>query len=135
MRPLNPLPATCRHWLFGLLALLLAGCAPVGPDHQPPALELPAGWSRSPDHSRTAVATALARITCDAAAVLGVEGGTLAVGAPADVCLFDAQDTWRVQPEALKSRGKNTPFLGYVMEGRAQATLVAGRIVFDALDR
>ena len=81
------------------------------------------------------LATALARITCDAAAVLGVEGGTLAVGAPADVCLFDAQDTWRVQPEALKSRGKNTPFLGYVMEGRAQATLVAGRVVFDALDR
>ena len=61
MCPLNPMPATCRHWLFGLLALLLAGCAPVGPDHQPPALELPAGWSRSPDHSRTADATALAR--------------------------------------------------------------------------
>ena len=61
MRPSNPLPATCRHWLFGLLALLAAGCAPVGPDYQPPALDLPAGWSRGPEHSQRADVTALAR--------------------------------------------------------------------------
>ena len=61
MRPSNPLPATCRNWLFGLLALLAAGCAPVGPDYQPPALDLPAGWSRGPEHSQRADVTALAR--------------------------------------------------------------------------
>lgn len=61
MRPLNPLPATCRHWLFGLLSLLLAGCAPVGPDYQPPAAGLPAEWSHSRDHNQGADVTALAR--------------------------------------------------------------------------
>ena len=81
---------------------------------------------------RLPLSTALARITCDAAAVLGVAGGTLAVGAPADVCLFDPLETWRVQPGALHSQGKNTPLQGYVMEGRAMATLVGGRVVFDA---
>ena len=81
---------------------------------------------------RLPLSTALARITCDAAAVLGVAGGTLAVGAPADVCIFDPQETWRVQPGALHSQGKNTPLIGYVMEGRTMATLVGGRVVFDA---
>ena len=79
--------------------------------------------------------TALARITCDPARVLGVEGGTLAVGARADVCIFDPYETWRVQPENLLSRGKNTPLQGYVMEGRNKATLVGGRVVFDQLER
>ncbi len=77
----------------------------------------------------------LARITCDAAAILGIEAGSLAVGAHADICLFDPHETWRVQPAALHSWGKNTPFLGYVMEGRAMATLVGGRVVYDALGR
>ena len=85
------------------------------------------------DEMRLPLTTALARITCDAAKALGVEGGSLAVGAPADLCLFDPQETWRVRADTLRSRGKNTPFLGYVMEGRAKATLVAGRVVFDAL--
>ena len=79
--------------------------------------------------------TALARITCDPARVLGVEGGTLAVGARADVCIFDPYETWRVQPEKLLSRGKNTPLQGYVMEGRNKATLVGGHLVFDQLGR
>ena len=82
---------------------------------------------------RLPLTTALARITCDAAKALGVEGGSLAVGAPADLCLFDPLETWRVRADTLRSRGKNTPFLGYVMEGRAKATLLAGRVVFDAL--
>lgn len=84
---------------------------------------------------RLPLSQALARITCDAAAILGIAGGTLAVGTRADVCLFDPYETWRVQPAALHSWGKNTPFLGYVMEGRAMLTLVDGRVVYDALGR
>lgn len=85
--------------------------------------------------SRLPLTKALARITSDAAAILGIDGGSLAVGARADICLFDPHETWRVQPAALRSWGKNTPFLGYVMEGRAMATLVGGRVVYDALGR
>ena len=81
------------------------------------------------------LATALARLTCDPARVLGIEGGTLGIGARADVCLFAPDEPWRVTAARLRSRGKNTPFLNYGMEGRAKATLVDGRVVFDELSR
>lgn len=74
---------------------------------------------------------ALARVTCDPAAVLGIDAGSLAVGKPADVCVFDPQVPWQVLPEVLRSQGKNTPFIGYEMLGRVSATLVGGRVVFE----
>ena len=76
------------------------------------------------------LATALARVTCDPAAILGLEAGALAVGSAADVCVFDPAEPWRVLADSLRSQGKNTPFLGYEMAGRATATLVGGRLVF-----
>ena len=73
---------------------------------------------------------ALARITCDPAAILGIEAGSLAVGSTADVCIFDAAEPWLLTPEALRSKGKNTPFTGYEMAGQVTRTLVGGRLVF-----
>lgn len=73
---------------------------------------------------------ALARVTCDPAAILGVAGGELAAGAPADVCVFDPEATWRVGADTLRSEGKNTPFLGRDVQGRVRATVVGGRVVF-----
>ena len=78
------------------------------------------------------LAVALARITSDPAAILGIEAGSLSVGSPADVCVFDPGERWRITPEALRSQGKNTPFLGHEVSGRVRMTLVAGRIVFEA---
>jgi dihydroorotase len=78
------------------------------------------------------LATALARITCDPAAILGIEAGALNVGSPANVCIFDPAETWRVTPETLHSEGKNTPFINYEMAGRVSTTLIDGRIVFTA---
>jgi len=75
---------------------------------------------------------ALARITSAPAEVLGLESGHLEVGAVADVCIFDPCTTWQLTPEALKSRGKNSPWLGYLMAGKVKATLVGGRLVFGA---
>lgn len=77
------------------------------------------------------LSVALARVTCDPAAILGIDAGSLAVGRPADICVFDPEEPWRITPENLRSKGKNTPFLGYEMAGRTRATLVAGRIVFE----
>ena len=76
------------------------------------------------------LATALARVTCDPAAILGLDVGTLGVGRPADVCVFDPTEPWQVLAGSLRSQGKNTPFIGYEMAGRATATLVGGRLVF-----
>jgi len=81
---------------------------------------------------RIGLVPALARITSQPAAVLGVEAGTLQPGAPADLCIFDPAAPWRVTPEALRSQGKNTPFAGYEVTGKVRYTLVGGQIVYAA---
>lgn len=78
------------------------------------------------------LSAALARITCAPAEVLGLPLGQLGVGATADVCVFDPAANWLVTPEALKSRGKNSPWLGYAMNGQVRATLAEGRVVYTA---
>lgn len=75
---------------------------------------------------------ALARITSAPAAVLGLPGGQLGVGAAADICIFDPEATWQLTPDALKSRGKNSPWTGYMMTGKVKSTLVGGRLVYNA---
>ena len=55
--------------------------------------------------------------------------GRLAEGGVADLCIFDPTLEWQVEPDALKSQGKHTPFAGYPMQGRARHTLVDGRVV------
>ena len=77
------------------------------------------------------LATVLARITCDPARILGVASGRLARGAPGDVAVFDPVAPQRIVPEALKSQGKNTPFIGHELEGRVRYTVVAGNVVFE----
>ena len=77
------------------------------------------------------LAKTLARITSEAARVLGVPSGRIEAGAPADLMLFDPKENWRVEPRALRSEGKNTPFLGYELAGRVHTTIVAGSVVFE----
>ena len=76
------------------------------------------------------IARALAKITTDAAKIVGLPCGQLAVGSAADLCLFDPAVRWTVQAQALASQGKHTPFLGYEMNGRVQATIVAGHVAY-----
>jgi dihydroorotase len=75
---------------------------------------------------------ALARVTSDPAAIIGQPCGTLALGAPADLCVFDAKAHWRIEPAALRSQGHNTPFLGYELPGRVALTIVGGHVAFEA---
>jgi dihydroorotase len=71
---------------------------------------------------------ALAYITQHPAAILGVEAGRIAVGQPADLCLFDPAADWLVSRDNLLSLGKNSPFLGFEMQGRVQYTLIDGHL-------
>ncbi len=73
----------------------------------------------------------LARVTCHPARILGIGGGTLNIGVPADICVFDPALEWPVQPASLVSQGKNTPFVGYTLQGRVLHTLVDGKVVFQ----
>jgi len=77
------------------------------------------------------LAETLRRITSEPARILGVQSGRLAPGAPADVVIFDPQAPFKVAAATLRSQGKNTPFLGYELEGRVRFTLVAGNPVFE----
>ncbi|BBI98402.1 dihydroorotase [Ferrigenium kumadai] len=75
---------------------------------------------------------ALARATLLPARILGLDAGHLAVGAAADLCVFDPEAWWKVEPAALKSQGKNTPFTGYEVQGKVRYTLVDGQVVYQA---
>lgn len=73
----------------------------------------------------------LAKITSDPAKILGIDAGHITVGNAADLCIFDPDDYWKVTPSAILSQGKNTPFLGMELPGRAKYTLVNGHIVYE----
>jgi dihydroorotase len=65
------------------------------------------------------------------AALLGLPAGTLAVGAAADICLFDPKEKWRYEAKAGFSKSRNSPWDGQMLTGRVKRTLVGGRLVFD----
>jgi dihydroorotase len=80
---------------------------------------------------------ALATVTSQPAGVLGAalgdaaaSAGRLHVGALADICVFDPNAAWVVEPAALCSQGQHTPFGGYELPGRVRATVVGGQVVF-----
>jgi dihydroorotase len=77
------------------------------------------------------LAATLARITSVPARILNEPTGRLAVGAKADVVVFDPKAHWSVTRAELLSRGGNTPFSGYELVGRAMLTLVGGDVRFD----
>ena len=80
-----------------------------------------------------AMTAALAKVTSRAAEILGEDTGRLALGAKADVVVFDPEAHWRVTPENLRSAGKCTPYAGYELQGRARYTLVGGDIRYEAV--
>lgn len=82
--------------------------------------------------SKLPLAKALARITADPARILGIEAGTLGVGRPADICVFDPVAPVRVTRDRLKSQGKNTPFLGLELAGEVRYTLINGHLAWSA---
>lgn len=72
---------------------------------------------------------AIAKMSTIPARLLGLPGGTLAVGAPADVSVLDLEATWTVDPAQFRSKSRNTPFAGWALQGRAVFTVVGGRVV------
>lgn len=75
---------------------------------------------------------ALAKVTCNAAQILKIDAGHLSIGAAADICIFDPACHWKVEPQALKSQGKNTPFLNMELQGKVRYTLVNGQFVYQS---
>ena len=92
-------------------------------------LPLTLAWAQQ---AKVPLAAALERITSRPADILGVDAGTLRVGAAADVCIFDPDEPWRITRAALASQGKNTPYAGMEVVGRVRWTIVGGNVVHAA---
>ena len=135
--------------LDGTIDALVSDHTPVGEDakalpfaeSEPGAtgvellLSLALKWSQD---SGVSLARALQVITSGPASVLGAalgkrQGriGCLVPGGAADLCVFDPGAAWTVQPDALRSQGKHTPFSGYELPGRVRCTIVDGRVAFQ----
>ena len=75
---------------------------------------------------------ALSKITSRPSGILGIGCGHLSPGAAADICIFDPECCWKVEPKSLKSQGKNTPFTGLELKGKVKYTLIGGHVVYKA---
>jgi len=125
--------------LDGTVDVLATDHAPHGADEKAQLLSVaPVGFTGL-EIALGAYALALPELTLgrfvellavNPARILGVPGGTLAVGMPGDVSVF-ADRPWTVDARLFRSKGKNTPFDGLVLPRRALATIVDGAVVFE----
>ena len=76
--------------------------------------------------------TAVARMSTDPARLLHLPGGSLAVGAPADITLLDLERELTVDPTRFLSKSRNTPFGGFRLRGAPVMTIVGGQIRWRA---
>ncbi len=71
------------------------------------------------------------RMSCKPARIMGLDGGTLRPGSPADIVVLDPDETWTVDPADFRSRSRNTPIAGWELRGRVYRTLVGGELRFE----
>ena len=72
-------------------------------------------------------------MTINPARILGIDKGTLKIGADADITIIDPNVRWTVDPAKFHSKSANTPFKGWKLQGRADTVIVGGRIKHQVL--
>ncbi|MEX2113584.1 MAG: dihydroorotase [Pirellulales bacterium] len=77
---------------------------------------------------------ALEKMTINPARILGIDKGTLRVGADADITIIDPDLQWTVDPAKFQSKSANTPFAGWKLRGKADTVIVGGRVKHRATD-
>ena len=70
------------------------------------------------------------RMACAPARIFNLPGGRLEKGSVADITVFDPKAEWVVEPSKFLSKGRNTPYAGMALTGRAACTIVAGLVVY-----
>lgn len=73
--------------------------------------------------------TAIRALTLHPAQLLGINAGTLEVGASADLCLFEQDCDWQLDENSILSRGKNSPFIGWNFRHRVRHTIIKGNLM------
>ena len=71
------------------------------------------------------------KMSVNPAKILGINAGTLSVGAPGDIAIVDIDEVWTVYTEKLHGKSKNTPFKGKTLCGKVKKTILGGNIVFE----
>ena len=74
--------------------------------------------------------SAIRKMSLNPARILGLDKGTLHIGADADVTIIDPTARWTVEPAKFRSKSTNTPFAGWQLTGRADVVIVGGRVKF-----
>ena len=77
----------------------------------------------------TDITTLIDRMSCAPARVFRLPGGTLRRGSVGDVTVFDPDVQWTVDPARFISKGRNSPYAGQALRGRAEITVVDGRVI------
>ncbi len=72
----------------------------------------------------------VAKLSTNPARILGVPGGTLREGEPADITVLNLQHPWTVDVAQFRSKSRNSPFHGWQLPGRAVLTIVNGEVIF-----
>ena len=72
------------------------------------------------------------RMSANPAKILGLEGGKIEEGGVADLMIADLNEEWTVEASKFASKGKNTPFEGHKLTGVVKATIVGGKVVYNA---
>jgi len=82
---------------------------------------------------KISLATLISKLTYEPAKIIGKDSelGTLKLGFPANITIFDPDREWTVDSRNFASKGKNTPFDGYQFKGKVMATIVNGKIVYS----
>ncbi|HEX5275304.1 MAG TPA: dihydroorotase [Candidatus Rubrimentiphilum sp.] len=131
LRSAQDVDALRRACRSGIIDALASDHAPHGDDVSPgfSGLETAAGAFAYalPD---LPVRRYVAMLSSNPARILGIPGGTLAAGSPADVTIFADRD-WIVDPAVFHSKGKRTLFAGKTLPRRAIATIVGGTVVMQ----
>ena len=120
----------------------------IATDHAPHTVEDKADFERAPNGSigmetsfavtntylvktgRLTLNELVEKMSVNPAKILGINAGTLAEGAPADIALIDPDEKWTVDVDKLHGKSKNTPFKGMTLTGRVRMTLLNGQVVF-----
>jgi dihydroorotase len=77
------------------------------------------------------LARLITALTSAPSRIVGLDAPRIRVGVAAEVCLVDPERVWKVEPGRLRSKSKNTPFLGKDVRGAVLMTLASGRVVHD----
>ena len=80
------------------------------------------------------IETIIRAMTSTPASILGINTGSLAIGASADICIFNRDANWQLDESNIHSSGKNSPFMGWDFQTRVEHTIVGGTLIHSHTD-